>query len=235
MMNAAHGRFLSEDPLQEHLNIASLHAYSYADNNPIGYGDPFGLICHKFTTMGAKQVYFNTLPAWTGWQEAGTYEHPHEPEMDAGYKGTNSAMAQAGGLKFGPPDNNAGGEFGFWPFFDEECIWVRYLASTAFWKQKITLHTLCLCPFQYSSSDGGFNFGKSDQVIGRKTTLTQGMSVLALDLPFHVRSRHNDATPNRRSGSNHRDDLARRRVQQKATRLRGSVASVHIRSVAVMG
>ncbi len=177
--DAPHGRFLSEDPLQEHLTIASLRAYSYADNNPIGYDDPFGLICHSFTTMGAKQVYFNTLPRWTGWQEAGTYEHPHEPEMDAGYKGTNGAIAQAGGYKFGPPDSNAGGEFGFWPFFDEECIWVKYLVSTAFWKEKITFHTLCLCPFQYTSSDGGFNFGQSDQIVSKsKGVLTHGVRFL---------------------------------------------------------
>ncbi|MGH9424326.1 MAG: hypothetical protein ACRD3J_30420, partial [Thermoanaerobaculia bacterium] len=96
--------------------------------------------------------------------------------MGTTYRGSNDAIAHGGGFKFGPPEGDSGGTFGFWPFFDEECIWVKYLVSTAFWKQKVTLHTLCVCPFMYSTSDGGFNFGQSQQVIGKKTALTQGMN-----------------------------------------------------------
>jgi len=176
--DATTGRFLSEDPLQEHLRIATLATYTYAGNNPIAFDDPFGFTCRKFTTTGPKQIYFNTLPTWTGWQEAGTYEHPHEPEMGTTYRGSNDTIARAGGYQFGPPESDAGGAFGFWPFFDEECIWQKLLQSTAFWKQKITLHTLCVCPFSYSTSDGGYIYGQSLQTVNRKTTLTQGMNIL---------------------------------------------------------
>ncbi|MFT3798381.1 RHS repeat-associated core domain-containing protein [Microbacterium sp.] len=42
--DAASGRFVSVDPLLDRLNTAQFNAYGYADNNPVTFSDPSGLM-----------------------------------------------------------------------------------------------------------------------------------------------------------------------------------------------
>lgn len=169
------GRFVSEDPLQQHLRIASFGTYIYAENNPVKYGDPFGLWCKTFNTLGAKRVYFNSLPHWTGWSQSDSFDLPHDLEQEAPL---GQQASWAGGYKFGPKPGPPNG--GIWPIFPQECIWTRRLLSTAFWKRKVTIHTVCVCPFDYWDSDGGYQYGKSLQVAILQRVLTQGASFLGI-------------------------------------------------------
>jgi RHS repeat-associated protein len=174
------GRFMNEDPLEQHLRIASLQTYVYAANNPISFGDPYGLFCFSYTSYGPKQTYAKSPPKWTGWQPAGEHESPHEPEPGVPYKASNGSMAQAGGYKFGAPDNDAGGAYGFWPFYDIECVWVNEFTSTEYWKRKITIYHMCTCPLTLWTSDGGYSQGQELQIITKHTTLTQGITFLGI-------------------------------------------------------
>ena len=52
---------LSEDPLQEHLRVATLAAYTYTGNNPIAYDDPRGFTCRS-ATQGWRSVDPSRVP-----------------------------------------------------------------------------------------------------------------------------------------------------------------------------
>lgn len=174
------GRFMNEDPLEQHLRVASLQAYVYTGNNPIIFTDPYGLFCTKFLSHGPKQVYFNSLPQWTGWHLGTSFDPPHEPEPGVPYNATSDSMAQSGGYAVGAPIE-PGGEYGFWPIYGDYCVWHNELISTKYWKRKITIYNFCTCPFKVWTSDGGYDFGHQLQVIAEKHVLTQGASFL--DIP----------------------------------------------------
>jgi RHS repeat-associated protein len=171
------GRFLNEDPLQEHLRIATLATYRYAQNDPIIYADPFGLrTCVRGVTYGGRQVYYKGGPHWTGWREAGEGEDPHEPETQMPY---NQMAAESGGYSHGAPEP-AGGAFGMWPFFPQECYWVKYLVQTVFWKQQVHLHAVCWCPFEEWNSDT-YAYGQSDARLAKsRAKVTKAVSFLGI-------------------------------------------------------
>ena len=168
------GRFISEDPLQEHLLYASLDAYAYADRNPVSYDDPFGLDCHARVLRGARQVTARDI-RWSGWEHStGHQELPHDLEDDPADAAAEQA-AYAGGYDHGPASGQSSG-FGIVPWTPQKCMWVRFLVLTEHWRQKISLENVCDCPTRRWISPVGFATGTSNHSVRRQLTYTDGMT-----------------------------------------------------------
>jgi RHS repeat-associated protein len=172
--DAGHGRFVSEDSLEQHLKVAALEAYKYTTNNPVNYDDPFGYACHSRTIYGLRETLGSTQ-TWTKWMEGdGHNEMPHEGEGDPNQDAADSA-AHAGGYLHGPEPSGAETSFGVVPWTPEKCIWTRFLNSTEHWRQKMSVEITCDCPPRRWISPAGSRTGTTRTMVRRQRTYTDGM------------------------------------------------------------
>ena len=121
------GRFTQEDKLGEYLPLSGRDLYTYVDNLPTQFVDPFGLIpCTAKLYAGGPMSYGAPRISKGIWSQ--TYKHTCHP-------------GQTGGFcpKFVP--------WGIYPTSGYElCGWERMLSITKKWRMKLCFAIDCVCP-----------------------------------------------------------------------------------------
>lgn len=120
------GRFTQEDKLADFLPLSGRDLYSYVDNSPTQFVDPFGLLPCTAKLHGGPMSYGAPRISEGEWSQ--TYKHTCHP-------------GQTGGFcpKFVP--------WGFYPLSGYElCGWQRMLTITRKWRMKLCFDMNCVCP-----------------------------------------------------------------------------------------
>jgi len=122
-----HGRFISEDPIQDMFPVVGGDLYSYAANSPAMNVDPMGLSPCKWTITHGIGV--KTGEEWNQeWRQFRAVLSQVPTRTPPGTKGM------------------LGGKWPVWVKMIMTCDWNRYLTVTTHWTRKIHVRLECDCP-----------------------------------------------------------------------------------------
>jgi RHS repeat-associated protein len=154
------GRFISEDPLQQYVQVIGGDVYNYVGNSPMLFDDPFGLDrCRTQVFHGEPDMYRSRV--WrTAWE-----------------LGRSGTMPGARGISNPNLPIGIGS-----PFNVNECIWSQLLMITKYWRRRVTTVIRCDCPPSVTRSNT-FETWQNESVLRRRSVLTQSNTFLFLTVP----------------------------------------------------